>query len=129
MPELATQDYTSVPVPRRVKISSKRQITIPIDIYNRMGFSEYALVTETEDGMMIQPMELTDDDEHLTIQLLRYLIDKGCEGDELLRMYEELKPKFVSYYKAIESSEKDIAAGRTVDFDEMQERLSGKHGL
>ena len=129
MQELAEQDYKNVPVPRRIKISSKRQITIPVDIYNRMGFSEYALITETDNGMMIQPMELADDDEQLTIQLLRYLIDKGCEGDELLRMYKELKPKFTSYYKAIERSEEDIAAGRTIDFDEMQERLSGKYGL
>ena len=129
MQDLAEQDYKNVPVPRRIKISSKRQITIPVDIYNRMGFSGYALITETDNGMMIQPMELADDDEQLTIQLLRYLIDKGCEGDELLRMYKELKPKFTSYYKAIERSEEDIAAGRTIDFDEMQERLSGKYGL
>ena len=33
------------------------------------------------------------------------------------------------YYRAIERSEADIAAGRTVDFDEMQQRLRERHGL
>ena len=125
----ALKERSEVFVPRRVKISSKRQITIPVDVYERHGFSEYALLTETESGLVIEPMQLTDDDEELTVRLLRYLIEQGCEGEELLEKYEELKPRFVSYYRAIERSEADIAAGRTVDFDEMQQRLRERHGL
>ena len=72
MQELAAKDYKSVPVPRRIKISSKRQITIPVDVYERYGFAEYALLTETPDGLVVQPMELTDDDEQLTVKLWKY---------------------------------------------------------
>lgn len=130
MSELAAKDYRSVPVPRRVKVSSKRQITIPVDIYERQGFAEYALLTETNGGLVVQPMRLVDDDEEkITVELLRYLIDQGCEGEDLLERYEELKPKFASYYKAVKGSETAIAEGRLGDFDEMQERIRAKHGL
>lgn len=129
MAELATEDYVSVPVPRRLKISSKRQITIPVDIYERQGFSEYALLTETADGLLIQPMQLTDDDEELTVRLLRYLIGQGLEVDELIEEYEKMKPKFVSFYRAVSKSEEDIAAGRVTDFDDMQNRLRERYGL
>ena len=129
MGEPALKSYENVPVPRRVKVSSKRQITIPVDIYERRGFAKYALLTETPDGLLIQPLELADDDEELTVQLLRYLIDSGCEGDQLLEQYMELKPKFVSYCKAVERSEADIEAGNVVAFDDMQRALGEKHGL
>ena len=129
MAEPASKDYESVPIPRRLKISSKRQITIPVDVYERQGFTEYAMLTETEDGILIQPVELTDDDEELTLRLLRYLIDMGFEGEELLEKYAEVKPKFISFYKAIARSEADIAAGRVVDAEESLQRMREKYGL
>lgn len=129
MPELAASDYRNVPVPRRVKISSKRQITIPVDIYERQGFTEYALLSETPNGLVVQPVELTDDDEELTVRLLRFLIDQGCEGEELLQRYSEIKPKFISYFKAVGQSDKDIANGRVRDFDEVQREMRERYGL
>ena len=125
----AVADSRSVPLPRRVKISSKRQITIPVDVFERQGFAEYALLTETPDGIVVQPMKLADDDEELTVMLLKYLVEQGCEGDELVSKYEELKPKFVSFYKAVERSEADIASGKTVSFEEMQSEVRDKYGL
>ncbi len=97
-----------VAIPKRVKISSKNQITIPTDIYRRKRFGEYALITETEDGFTVQPLTLVEDDEELTLKLLKYLIDKGCEGDELIQQFEELKPKFVGYFKATGHADVDF---------------------
>lgn len=114
---------------RRVKVSSKRQITIPVDIYERQGFSDYALISEAPDGIVVQPFNLADEDEELTIRLLRHLMSKGLEGEDLLAQYAELKPKFASYAKAIKRSEDDIAHGRLIDFDDMQASIRGTHGL
>ena len=129
MAEAALKDYESVPIPRRIKISSKRQITIPVDIYDRCGFAEYALLTETPEGLNIQPFDLADDDEQLTLTLLKYLMDNGFEGDELLEKYAEIKPKFVSYYSAVKRSEADIKAGRVGDFAELQQKMREKYDL
>lgn len=127
MPEPASEDY--VPVPRRIKISSKRQITIPVDVYERQGFAEHAVLTETEDGFTVQPFQVADDDEELTVGLLRYLMDKGYEGEALLDKFVELKPSFFDYYSAIRSSEADIAAGRVSSYGEMRERIRSSYGI
>ena len=58
--------------PQRVKISSKRQVTIPARWYREMGFDEYALATWTEDGLLLQPISV--DDEDVTVDILRQLI-------------------------------------------------------
>ena len=129
MPEPATDDHTPVPLPRRIKISSKRQITIPVDVYERQGFAEYAILTETEDGFTVQPFELADDDEELTVMLLRYLMDNGYEGEALLEKFVEMKPSFFDYYNAIRRSEADIAAGRVSTYAEMRGRIRSKYGV
>lgn len=129
MAEAALEDYEGVPIPRKLKISSKRQITIPVDVYERHGFADYALLTETEGGLTIEPLNLADDDEDLTLKLLRYLIDKGYDGEDLLDKYEEIKPMFISIHRAIERSEADIAAGRVMSFDDMQREIKKKYGL
>lgn len=129
MQELATEDYVPVPVPRRLKVSSKRQITIPVDVYQRHGFTEYALLTETENGFTIQPLDVEDGDDELTVMLLRYLIEQGYDGEELIDKFQEVKPSFFSIHKAIQRSEEDIAAGRVHDFDEMMKELKERYGL
>ena len=129
MPQTASTDYVNVPVPRRVKISSKRQITIPADIYSKHGFADYALLTETPEGITIEPFDLASNDENLTLMLLRYLMKHGYEGEELLEKYAEIKPKFISFYSTIEQSEADIEAGRVGRFDEIQAKMREKYGL
>lgn len=129
MQAVLDSETTSIPIPRRVKISSKRQLTIPVDIYQRQGFSEYAMLTETPNGLVIQPFKLADNDEELTVKLLRYLMERGLEGEALLAAYEELKPKFASYFQAVANAESDVAAGNIVDFNDMQADLKAKYGL
>ncbi len=41
--------------PQRIKVSSKRQITIPAKAYKDMGFTEYALIEQTDEGLLIKP--------------------------------------------------------------------------
>ena len=77
-----------------VKISSKRQITIPSKFYEAGGFDEYALCTWTENGLLLQPLKVNDEDNSVTI--LRQLVAEGYEGDELVDKYEEIQNKIVS---------------------------------
>ena len=129
MPVLAEGTQADVRAPRRLKISSKRQITIPKDIFDSHGFNEYALLTETDEGFSIQPVSLAADDEELTVKLLQYLIEQGCEGEELVVQYQEMKPKFLAFKQAIERAEEDIEAGRVVDASEMMRDMRAKYGL
>ena len=115
--------------PKKIKISSKRQITIPASTYEKYGFAEYAYLEETEEGLFVSPIDLASEDEALTEQLLRYLIDKGYSGEDLIEKFKEIKPMFFSFYTAVAKAEEDIKAGRVSDAKEMHERLREKFGL
>lgn len=47
--------------PQRIKVSSKRQITIPAKAYKDMGFTEYALIEQTDEGLLIKPLKVEDE--------------------------------------------------------------------
>lgn len=111
-----------------VKISSKRQITIPARIYREMGFKDYAALRWTEDGLLIQPLKVEDDDD-LTESVLRYLIEQGYEGEELIEQYKIVKPQMVSLARKIDEAEADIAAGRVQPVDTLFEEIREKYGL
>lgn len=110
-----------------VKISSKRQITIPSKFYEAGGFDEYALCTWTENGLLLQPLKVNDEDNSVTI--LRQLVAEGYEGDELVDKYEEIQNKIVSIKHKLQKAEDDIAEGRVGPVGEMSESVRKQYGL
>ena len=113
--------------PVTIKISSKRQITIPAKWHKEMGFSEYALATWTDQGLLIQPIEVKNED--VSVSLLRYLVKQGFEGDELVAEYEKQKNKIVEFDKLVEEGIRDVEEGRTAPFSETREKIRTKYGL
>lgn len=110
-----------------VKISSKRQITIPSKFYEAGGFDEYALCTWTENGLLLQPLKVNDEDNSVTI--FRQLVAEGYEGDELVDKYEEIQNKIVSIKHKLQKAEDDIAEGRVGPVGEMFESVRKQYGL
>ena len=110
-----------------VKISSKRQITIPSKFYEAGGFDEYALCTWTENGLLLQPLKVNDEDNSVTN--LRQLVAEGYEGDELVDKYEEIQNKIVSIKHKLQKAEDDIAEGRVGPVGEMFESVRKQYGL
>ena len=110
-----------------IKISSKRQITIPAKAYEEAGFKDYALCTWTDKGMFLQPLDVEDED--VTIDILRYLINEGYEGEDLIAQYKAMKKKVVSVKDKLDEAERDIAEGRVGSAREMQNRMREKYGL
>ena len=113
--------------PLSIKISSKRQITIPAKAYEEAGFKDYALCTWTDKGMFLQPLDVEDED--VTIDILRYLINEGYEGEDLIAQYKAMKKKVVSVKDKLDEAERDIAEGRVGSAREMQNRMREKYGL
>lgn len=110
-----------------IKISSKRQITIPAKVYQEAGYSDYALCTWTDKGMFIQPLDV--DDEDVTVDILRYLIEEGYEGEDLISQYKVVKKKIVPLKARLDESEQDIIEGRVGSPYDMLDRLRDKHDL
>ena len=113
--------------PKAIKISSKRQITIPAHLYEQAGFSDYALCTWTDKGLLIQPLEVDDEDD--TVNILRALIAEGYEGEELIAQYRHERQRWAYVAAALEEAERDVAEGRTAPADEMMARLRAQYGL
>ena len=113
--------------PLAIKISSKRQITIPATAYEEAGFKDYALCTWSDKGMFLQPLDVEDED--VTIDILRYLINEGYEGEDLIAQYKAMKKKVVSVKDKLDEAERDIAEGRVGSAREMQNRMREKYGL
>ena len=113
--------------PLSIKISSKRQITIPAKAYEEAGFKDYALCTWSDKGMFLQPLDVEDED--VTIDILRYLINEGYEGEDLIAQYKAMKKKVVSVKDKLDEAERDIAEGRVGSAREMQNRMREKYGL
>ena len=64
--------------PQRIKVSSKRQITIPAKAYKDMGFTEYALIEQTDEGLLIKPLKV--EDEEISLDVLRRLSPKATRA-------------------------------------------------
>lgn len=113
--------------PQTIKISSKRQITIPAKYYEAAGFGEYALCTWTEQGILLQPLDV--DDEDVTVDILRSLVKQGFEGEELIERYQETKRKIVSVRRKLEEAERDVSDGRVDTYENMHDRIRQKYGV
>lgn len=113
--------------PQTIKISSKRQITIPAKYYEAAGFGEYALCTWTDQGILLQPLDV--DDEDVTVDILRSLVKQGFEGEELIERYQETKRKIVSVRRKLEEAERDVSDGRVGTYENMRDRIRQKYGV
>lgn len=113
--------------PQTIKISSKRQITIPAKYYEAAGFGEYALCTWTDQGILLQPLDV--DDEDVTVDILRSLVKQGFEGEELIERYQETKRKIVSVRRKLEEAERDVLDGRVDTYENMRDRIRQKYGV
>ncbi|WP_270296482.1 delta-aminolevulinic acid dehydratase [Eggerthella sinensis] len=113
--------------PLAIKISSKRQITIPARAYEEAGFKDYALCTWTDKGLFLQPLDVENED--VTVDILRYLIEEGYEGEDLIAQYQALKTKVVSVKDKLDEAERDIAEGRVDSYENMRARIRDKYGI
>lgn len=74
---------------RSIKISKKRQITIPLEFYNQLGF-ENEVECSLEDGaVVIRPFQEKTYD--LSVDILKDLTSQGYTGDELVSQFKKLR--------------------------------------
>lgn len=124
----AAEALNKRPSPRIIKISSKRQLTIPADMHAASGFTDYAFATWNDDGtIIIEPIDVRD--ETASVSILRSLLAQGLSAEQLVDEYEKIVHPVIDYRAEIERGLKDAKAGRVSSFAEMQQRLKEKHGL
>ena len=107
--------------PRVIKVSSKRQITIPAEVYEAAGFSDYALASWTEDGLVIQPIDVSDEDS--SVKILRMLLAQGYDGEALIDEYEKVRRKIAAFDLKVGAALDDTEHGSVRSLDDVQKEL------
>ena len=76
---------------KRIKISSKRQITIPQQFFDSLGFADEAECSLKDGALIIRPVRQNGGE--FTEQILADLLEQGYQGDELLAKFKEAQSK------------------------------------
>ena len=79
-----------------INVTGKRQITIPLKFYEKLGFGKEIECFLTDDAVVLRPFLNSDD--NFTMEILKDLVSQGYNGDELLAKFAE---KRASIKKAI----------------------------
>ena len=76
---------------KRIKISSKRQITIPHHFFDYLGFADEAECSLKDGALIIRPVRQNGGE--FAEQILADLLEQGYQGDELLAKFKEAQSK------------------------------------
>ena len=98
------------PIQKRVKITSKRQFTIPSKFYIDLGFESDAICTMGDGFLVIQPSKSMSEGEYAE-QILSELIVEGLSGQDLLIEFKKRQSKIRPAIEEILKEAKEIAKG------------------
>ena len=104
---------------RLIKISKKRQITIPLEFYNQLGFENEVECSLEGGAVVIRPFrEKTQD---LSVDILKDLISQGYTGDELVIQFEKRRKDIKTAVSNLIEEADCIAAGekKSASFNEL----------
>ena len=93
-----------------INVTGKRQVTIPLKFYDKLGFGKEVECILTEDAVVIRPLAAPDDG--FTMEILRDLVAQGCSGDELLTRFVEQRANIKKAIGALIQEADEIAAGK-----------------
>lgn len=103
---------------KRVKITSKRQFTIPQKFYKELGFDKEA-VCIMSDGMLILRPATDISSGEFAEQILSDLIEEGYSGSDLLnefkRRQSEVRPSVEKMLEAAKAAAQGVGEYSTYD--------------
>ena len=70
-----------------INVTGKRQITIPLRFYKKLGFGKEIECFLTDNAVVLRPLSTTDS--NFTMEILKDLVSQGYSGDELLEKFAE----------------------------------------
>lgn len=93
-----------------VKISSKRQITIPMSFFSKLGFADKAECIVRGNELVIRPAKEMSGGEFAE-QILADLIKQGVSGEELLLQFKQKQSQIRPAVEKMISEAEEAAAG------------------
>lgn len=87
----ATKRGDYVMLKKRISVSQKRQITIPIEFYNSLSIGKEVECYVQNNSIVIRPVQESSGE--FDEQILGDLISQGLSGEELLAQFKEERKK------------------------------------
>lgn len=94
-----------------VRISSKRQITIPQKFYQSLGFGDEAECVLQDEALIIRPIKTVSGGEFAE-QILAELIAEGLSGEALLLAFQERQAQIRPAVEAVLAEAEAVAEGQ-----------------
>lgn len=95
---------------KTVRISSKRQITIPQKFFTELGFADEAECIVRGNELVIRPVRINSDGAFAE-QILAELVAEGLSGDELLTEFRKRQAKVRPAVEVIITEADNVAFG------------------
>jgi bifunctional DNA-binding transcriptional regulator/antitoxin component of YhaV-PrlF toxin-antitoxin module len=99
---------------KRIAVSQKRQITIPIDFHKALGITDEVECVMTGTEIVIRP--LSDVSGEFDEQILADLINQGYSGKDLLKRFKEMRRRIEPAIERMIDDAKLAAEGKTEYF-------------
>jgi bifunctional DNA-binding transcriptional regulator/antitoxin component of YhaV-PrlF toxin-antitoxin module len=107
-----------IPEQKRVKITSKRQFTIPQQFYTELGFKKDAICAMGDGFLVIYPAAPVGERD-ISEQILAELIVEGYSGTELLDEFKRRQAKIKPAVEKMMKLAREVAASKDKIKDEI----------
>lgn len=104
---------------KRIAVSEKRQITIPIEFFNQLGI-EREVECYVQDGSLIIRRASLESNGEFSEQILADLIAQGLHGDELMTRFRDMNRAIRPAVKVL-IAEADKAAAKKAELASMSD--------
>jgi len=94
---------------KRIAVSQKRQITIPLDFFINLGIKNEVDCFMQNNQLIIRPTQ--DNNDNFDEQILSDLISQGFSGNELLSKFKEARQGIQTAVKKIFAEAERVAKG------------------
>lgn len=78
--------------PKRISVSLKRQITIPIEYYNALNIGDEVECLMVDNSIIIKPVKENSLDEY-SEYILKEIIEEGYKNEEILEEFKKRRSK------------------------------------
>ena len=95
---------------KRITVSDKRQITIPIEFYNELNIGKQVDCVIEGNSIIIMPV--STENSYFAEEILKDLISQGYSGNELLTKFEEQRADIKKAICLLIEEADEIAAGK-----------------
>jgi len=93
-----------------IRVTGKRQITIPQKFYEKLHFDKEIECVLADDAIVLRPLSTVDDG--FTMEILKDLVSQGYSGEELITKFAEQRNNIKKAIGILIDEADEIAAGK-----------------